>query len=322
MKSVERFRLHVSVDEEADRPSVVVVAFVANVLVAIAKTVAALLTGSSSMRTEAVHSWVDVGNEGFVVAAARSGRKPADETHPMGYGRASYVWSLFASFGTLVAGAFVGVWQGVRQLGEPDVATHYVVGYVVIAVSFVLEGASFVQTLRQVRKGAAELDRDIFEHALATSNSPMRAVFAEDLTALLGLLAAALGMLLHQLTGAAVYDAVGSIVIGVLMGASALVLISRNARFLAGQSLEPEQRSQVIAIIRAFPDVARVTFLYTEFIGPERFLVMAGVGISGEHTQAELAVILRNIESGLMVEKYVGLAIMTLATAEDADLVV
>src|SRR4051812_49099604 len=116
MRSHERFRLHVSPDGESEGASVVAVAFIANVLVAIAKTVAAMITGSSSMRTEAVHSWVDVGNEGFVVGATRSAAKPADERHPMGYGRASYIWSMFASIGTLAGGAVVGVWQGVHQL--------------------------------------------------------------------------------------------------------------------------------------------------------------------------------------------------------------
>jgi cation diffusion facilitator family transporter len=320
MRSYERFRLHVSVADEDEGPSIVGVAFIADVLVAIAKTVAAMLTGSSSLRTEAVHSWVDVGNEGFVVAAARTARKPADEAHPMGYGRASYVWSMFASIVTLAAGAVVGVWQGVQQLSEPDRAAHYIVGYCVIAVSFVLEGVSFVQTLRQLRKGANELGRDLLEHALVTSNSPVRAVFAEDLTALIALVAATLGMLLHQLTGAAIYDAIGSIVIGLVMAVAALLLIMQNARFLAGKSLDLTHREDVTSLIRKYPDVARVTFVYTEFIGPELFLVLAGVGIAGDHDQAELATILRALERELMQQKYIGLAIMTLATAEDDDL--
>jgi cation diffusion facilitator family transporter len=320
MKSYERFRLNIALDDDTHGPSVVAVAFVANVLVAIAKTAAAVLTGSSSMRTEAVHSWVDVGNEGFVVAATRSARRPADFTHAMGHGRASYVWSLFASLGTLAAGALVGVWEGVRQLGEPDVPRHYVIGYVVLGLSFVLEGTSFLQTLRQVRKQADELGRDLFEHALATSDSPTRAVFAEDFTALIALAAAAFGMLLHQLTGRAVFDAAGSIAIGVLMGVTALFLISRNARFLGGESLAPKQWRQLLAIIRADPRVERVTFVYTEFIGPGRCLVIAGMGISGERSQSELAAILRDIERGLMRRPHIGLAIMTLATAEDRDL--
>ena len=136
----ERFRLHVHAEDGNESRAMIVVSFVANVLVATAKTVAAPITRSSSMRTEAVHSWVDVGNECFVVAAARSARLPADEQHAFGFGRASYVWSLFASIGTLLLGAVVGVWQGVHELGEPDHGSDYFVGYVVIAVSFVLEG--------------------------------------------------------------------------------------------------------------------------------------------------------------------------------------
>ena len=321
MKSYERFRLHVQVDEEGEGRATIAIAFVANVLVAAAKTVAAMITGSSSLRTEAVHSWVDVGNEGFVVAAARTARRGADERHPMGYGRASYVWSLFASLGMLLAGAVVGVWQGIRQLGEPDVASDYLIGYVVIGVSFLLEGYSFIQTLRQVRKDADELGRDVFEQAFRTSNSPIRAVFTEDFTALIALVIAALGMLFHQLTGVATYDAIGSILIGLVMAMAALMLISRNGRYLAGQTIAADQRGRVLAALRANAEINRITFVYAEFIGPERLLLLAGVGIAGDHTQAELATILRDLERRVMQHKYVGLAILTLATPEDADLV-
>ena len=173
----------------------IIVSFLANVLVAIAKTVAAVITRSSSLRTEAVHSWVDVGNECFVVVAARKSHRLADEVRPFGYGRESYIWSLFASIGTLMFGApVVGVWQGALQ--EPrhtrSVGAHYVVGYVVIGISFAIEGVSFVQTVAQLRKGADELGRDLFEHALATSNATLRAIFTEDFTALLALVVAML----------------------------------------------------------------------------------------------------------------------------------
>lgn len=320
MKSHERFRLHVTPDDEAEGPSVVAVAFIANLLVATAKTVAAVITGSSSLRTEAVHSWVDVGNEVFVVAASRTADRPADELHALGYGRESYVWSLFASLGMLIAGAAVGVWQGVHELGEADPGSHYLIGYIVIAVSFVLEGASFIQTLRQVRKAADEMGRDVFEHAFATSDSPMRAVFTEDFTALIGLAIAAIGMALHQLTGVAAYDAVGSILIGLVMAVAALMLIARNGRFLAGKTIPTEHRHHVVDAVRANPEVSRVTFVYAEFIGPDRLFLMAGVGIRGEHTQADLAAILRTIERRIMQHKFIGLAILTLATADDAEL--
>jgi divalent metal cation (Fe/Co/Zn/Cd) transporter len=160
----------------------------------------------------------------------------------------------------------------------------------------------------------------LFGHVLATSNSPLRAVFTEDITALVAIVAAVLGMLFHQLTGSAVYDAIGSIVIGVLMAIAALVLIRSNARFLSGRPLEPEDRDHILAMLRGFPEVARVTFMYTEFIGPLRCMITAGVGIAGDYDQAELAAILRGIERKLMQRKYVGLAIITLATLEDPNL--
>lgn len=131
---------------------------------------------------------------------------------------------------------------------------------------------------------------------------------------------AALGMALHQLTGAAIYDAVGSILIGAVMAVAALMLISRNGRFLAGKAIAPEHRHRLVDAIRANPEVVRVTFVYAEFIGPERLFLMAGVGIRGEHDQAELAAILRAVERRTMQHKYIGPAILTLTTSDDAAL--
>ena len=255
----------------------IVISFLANVLVAVAKTVAAVMTSSSSLRTEAVHSWVDVGNECFVVVAARKAQRPADKRHVLGYGRESYVWSLFASIGTLLLGACVGVWQGVRALSEHEPGSDYVVGYVIIGVSFLLEGASFVQATLQLRKGADALGRDLFEHAFATSNSNLRAVFTEDLIALLSLIVAAVGMALHQLTGVAAYDGVGSILIGLLMVVAAMMLISRNGHLLAGKPIEPSQLTRLASTLLAEPEVERVAFVYAEVIGPERLLIIASV---------------------------------------------
>jgi cation diffusion facilitator family transporter len=307
------------VDRDPARESraTIIVSFLANVLVALAKTVAALITRSSSLRTEAVHSWVDVGNECFVVVAARKSRRPADQGRPLGYGRESYVWSLFASIGTLMFGAVVGVWQGVRELGAHEAGAHYVVGYVVIAISFSLEGVSFVQTVAQLRKGAHELGRDLFEHALATSNSTLRALFTEDFTALLALVVAALGMALHQLTGDAIYDGVGSIIIGLLMGVAAVMLISRNVELLAGKPLEPIQHARLRSALGAEPEIEGVAFAYAEVIGPEQVMIIASVRLAGDHTQAELAMTLRALEHRLMTYRYVALAVLTLATPGD-----
>jgi len=180
--------------EKSETLTTVVIAFAVNLLIAAAKSVAAVLTGSSSMLAEATHSWADAGNEVFLLIADRRSKIPADESHPLGHGREAYVWSMFAALGLFAAGAGVSVTHGVTQLLHPTPAEDFVVGYVVLAISFVLEGISFRQSVRQAKKEAARFHRDLLQHVLATSDPTLRAVFAEDSAALAGLVLAAAGL--------------------------------------------------------------------------------------------------------------------------------
>src|SRR4249920_4141562 len=238
----------------------VLVAFGANILVAVAKSAAALVTGSASLVAEAAHSWADSGNEIFLLIATRRARRPPDRAHPLGHGREAYVWSLFAALGIFVAGGAVSVTHGITELIHPQPAERFLVGYVVLALSFVLEGISFLQSVRQARSEAEPLQRDLIEHVLATSDPTLRAVFAEDSAALVGLVIAAAGLAGHQLTGSPVPDAVGSILVGLLLGVVAIVLINRNRRFLVGEEADPRVRSAAIRALLDMPEVARVTY--------------------------------------------------------------
>src|SRR5215471_17059058 len=148
----------------------VLVAFVANVLIAVAKSAAAVVTGSASLVAEAAHSWADAGNEIFLLIANRRSRRPPDIAHPLGHGREAYVWSLFAALGLFVAGAAVSVTHGIQELIHPEPASYFAVGYAVLAVSFVFEGISFRQSARQARAEASAMRRDLIEHVLATSD--------------------------------------------------------------------------------------------------------------------------------------------------------
>jgi divalent metal cation (Fe/Co/Zn/Cd) transporter len=117
----------------------------------VAKSIAAVVTGSASMLAEAAHSWADTGNEVFLLVANRRSNRPPDRAHPLGFGREAYVWSLLAALGLFVAGAAVSVTHGIQELITPEPATDFVVGYVVLAFSFVLEGISFLRSVRQAR---------------------------------------------------------------------------------------------------------------------------------------------------------------------------
>ena len=168
----------------------VIVAFVANLLIAIAKTVAASLTASASMVAEAAHSWADTGNEIFLLIAERRSDRQRDTRHPMGYGKEAYVWSMFAAFGLFTAGAVVSISHGISELRNPEPASDFVIAYVVLGIAFVLEGISFAQAFRQTRRNADRLRRRHLAYVLNTSNPTLRAVFFEDAAALVGLLIA------------------------------------------------------------------------------------------------------------------------------------
>ena len=296
------------------------VAFGANVLIAVAKSAAAVVTGSASLVAEAAHSWADAGNEIFLLIANRRSRRPPDLAHPFGHGREAYVWSLFAAIGLFVAGAAVSVTYGVQELIHPQSAGHFAVGYAVLAVSFVLEAISFRQSVRQARAEAQSMQRDLIEHVLATSDPTLRAVFAEDSAALIGLLIAAAGLAAHQLTGSPVPDAAGSILVGVLLAVVAVVLINRNRRFLVGQEADPRVRAAALQALLDAPEVARVTYLRLEIVGPRMVSVVGDVDLTGDDTESHLAVRLRALEARISASPAVAGAVLSLSAPDDPTL--
>jgi cation diffusion facilitator family transporter len=300
----------------------VLVAFGANVLVAVAKSVTAVVTGSASILAEAAHSWADAGNGVFLLIANRRSRRPPDLAHPLGHGREAYVWSLFAALGLFVAGAAVSVTHGVQELVRPEPASHFIVGYVVLVVSFVLEGVSFLQSFRQAKPEARSMQRDLIEHVLATSDPTLRAVFAEDSAALIGLAIAAAGLAGHQLTGSPIPDAVGSILVGVLLAVIAIVLINRNRRFLIGQQADPRVRAATIQALLDAPEVARVTYLRLEIVGPRMVSVIGDVDLTGDDTESHLAVRLRALEARISASPAVAGAVLSLSAPDEPTLVV
>jgi cation diffusion facilitator family transporter len=300
----------------------VLVAFGANVLIAVAKSVTAVVTGSASILAEAAHSWADAGNGVFLLIANRRSRRPPDLAHPLGHGREAYVWSLFAALGLFVAGAAVSVTHGVQELIRPEPASHFVVGYVVLLVSFVLEGVSFLQSFRQAKPEAESMQRDLIEHVLATSDPTLRAVFAEDSAALIGLIIAGAGLAAHQLTGSPIPDAVGSILVGVLLAVIAIVLINRNRRFLIGQQADPRVRAATIQALLDAPEVARVTYLRLEIVGPRMVSVVGDVDLTGDDTESHLAVRLRALEARISASPAVAGTVLSLSAPDEPTLVV
>jgi cation diffusion facilitator family transporter len=306
--------------ENSETTLTVIIAFFANLLIAVSKTVVAVVSGSASMLAESAHSWADTGNQILLLIADRRSKRPPDDEHPFGYGREAYVWSMFAAMGLFTAGAVVSIWNGVSKLFESGEEASYFWAYVVLGIAVVFEGISFTQAFRQTRNEAKRLDRDVLEHALRTSDPTLRAVFAEDSAALIGLVIAALGIFLHQLTGEAVYDAIGSILVGVLLGVVAVVLMNQNRRFLTGQETDSRIREAVLSRLKEMPEVDRVTYLRLEYVGPRQVLLVAGLDLSGEEEESQVARKLRRLEQLLEDDPNITDAVLTLSVPEDASL--
>jgi cation diffusion facilitator family transporter len=298
----------------------VIVAFGANLLIAVAKSIAAAITGSASLVAEAAHSWADTGNEVFLLVANRRSARPPDPQHPFGHGREAYVWSLFAALGLFVAGSAVSVTHGVQELINPEPASDFLIGYLVLAVSFVLEGVSFAQSIRQAKPEADSFDRDLIEHVMATSDPTLRAVFFEDAAALTGLVIAAAGLGLHELTGSPVPDAIGSILVGVLLGVVALVLINLNRRFLVGQEADPRVRAAVIDELLEQPEVARVTYLRLEVVGPRLVSVVGDVDLTGDEIESNVAYRLRALEARITSSPAVAGTVLSLSAPDEPSI--
>jgi cation diffusion facilitator family transporter len=305
-------------DSSGESLVTVLVALGANALIAAAKTAAAIVSGSASMLAEAAHSWADTGNEIFLLVAERKSKRPADAEHPLGYGREAYIWSMFAAVGLFVAGAVVSIWHGAQELWSPSPIEHedYRWAYLVLAISFVLEGISFMQALRSARGAAGQLHLRPIRFIVQTSNPTLRAVFLEDAAALAGILIAVCGIALHQLTGDARYDAVGSILVGLLLAAVAFFLIDRNYDFLLGETVRGPARQAAMQALTALPEVVRIAFMHAEFVGPRRIFLVAAVDLQGDRPESSIAVTLRQLEKRIEEHPLVAKAVLTVAAPE------
>ncbi|MEU9539217.1 cation diffusion facilitator family transporter [Streptomyces sp. OV198] len=251
----------------------VLVALGANLLIAVAKAVGGLLAGSPALLSEAAHSVADSMNEVFLLAALRRSRRPADHRHPFGYGKERFFWSLLAAVGIFVMGGCFSFFQGFEALrnGAEESFHGYVAGLAVLGVALLAEGASLLRALHQVRRqgGGADGMRD----------PALRTVVAEDGTAVIGVMFAITGMVLHMVTGQVVWEACASLAIGALLVCVAYWL-GRDAREqLIGRAADELASRRIRALLEAQPEIDSVEALLTMQLGLDSTLVAARIDL-------------------------------------------
>jgi cation diffusion facilitator family transporter len=283
----------------------VIVAGLSNLVIAIAKLVGGMISHSSAMLSEGAHSVADTVTEIFLYVALKRGEKPADEKHPFGYGRETYFWAFIASMATFLVGAGFSFYQGISTIIERKPEGDPMISYIVLAVSFVLEGLSFLKAVRQVRGAARKWGIKPAAYLNRTTDTTVKAVTFEDGAALVGLVLAALGLWLEQMTGDPLWDGIAAVAIGLLLLVVAFVLARANKSLLIGQSASPRIEQELKAEIEGMEHVDGVPLLLTSVIGPGKILVAAKVDFDDNSTVADVERIADEVEKRL-VERHEG----------------
>jgi len=274
--------------QESDSIGTVILAGAANLAIAVAKLVAGLVSGSSAMLSEAAHSLADTITEVFLYVALVRGRRPADEDHPFGYGKESFVWAFIAALFTFVGGAGFSIYHGITAMVVDEPSGDFLWSYVVLAISFVAEGTSFLRAQRQVAGESRRWGVTRSRFLRLTPDTTVKAVYFEDSAALVGLALAALGLVLTQLTGDEMWDGLASVAIGVLLFLVAAILARSNASLLVGRAVPRRIHNQIAADINDIPIVVSVPTLLTMQLGPGDILVAAKVDFDDDVSGGEI----------------------------------
>ena len=245
-------------------------AFIANFGIAIAKTWAAMFTGSGSMLAEAIHSYADTGNQVLLYLGLTQARKAPDKEHPLGYGKLSYFWSFVVAILLFSLGGLFSIYEGLHKLQHPEELKNLWVAILVLVFAIMLEGGSLLGALREIRKLRGE--RPFREWLKHTRNSELVVVLGEDIGAQIGLVFALMFLLLAQRTGDPMYDALGSICIGTILIVISIFIAWRIRSLLVGRSADPDIQAAINDIISEQQEIVNVFNTITMQFGPDTML--------------------------------------------------
>ncbi|HEU4568302.1 MAG TPA: cation diffusion facilitator family transporter [Marmoricola sp.] len=247
----------------------------ANLVIAVAKAVGGIMSGSSAMMSEAAHSVADTLNQVFLMTAIHRSAKQADPEHPFGYGMERYFWSLLAAVGIFVLGAGFSAFEGLHQILSPEEQKGVLVPFIVLAVAFLMESTSLVRGLWQSRSEARERGKPLKHWLMHEAEPTVRAVVFEDSAAVAGLVVAAAGIGLDYALHTTIFDAIASFVIAAVLIVAAYGLGAQNRDYLIGRAVPPDVLTEIKKLVEETDGIEHVVQLLTLQLGPGQVLVAA-----------------------------------------------
>lgn len=284
---------------QANSLKAILLALGANFAIFLSKLVAALVTGSGAMLAEAVHSLADCGNQGLLLLGMRQADRPSSDEYPLGWGRALYFWSFLVAMLLFSVGGMFSIYEGVHKLSHPEPLKWPWLAIGVLAFGVVAESISMHGCLKEVNK--ARDGRSLWRWFHETRSSELLVIFGEDLAALLGLSIAFVAVFATMLTGNLLFDAIGTIAIGVLLVIVAVAVAIEVKALLIGQGVEPRRREALVAFINARPEVDVVLNLITLQMGPD-VMVAVKARMSPAPDQSALIEAINAVERAMKTE--------------------
>ena len=279
---------------------VIIAALIGNAAISITKFFAAFITGSSAMLSEGIHSLVDTGNQVLLLHGMKQAKKPADEEFPFGHGKEIYFWSFVVAILIFAVGSGVSIYEGIRHVIHPSQIENPMVNYVVLGLAMVFEGGAWFFAFKEF--GKVKGKRGYIEAVQRGKDPSMFVVLFEDSAALLGLLIALLGIWLAQFTGNPVFDGVASILIGVILGGTAIWLAIETKGLLIGEGANKEIIASIRLIAESFDEVDKVNELLTMHMGPEFILVNISIRFKRGQLTREIEAVIQDIDSVIKAE--------------------
>lgn len=281
--------------QEASRKSITF-ALLANLGIAITKTIAAIVTGSGAMLAESIHSFADCSNQGLLFWGLKATKKIPDAEHPLGYGKEIYFWSFMVALILFSMGGLFSIYEGIHKVSMHEGLKSPVIAIVVLLVSMVFEGASLYGCLTQIKK--LKHHETLREWYKNSRQSELIVVLGEDTAALLGLSFALISVILSVITGNPVFDAIGSIGIGALLVVISFVLAVKIKSLLIGQSTDAETGNEIKKFLEVRPEVDRIINLITFQLGP-RIMVAVKAKMKNANSVEQLINDINKCESEL-----------------------
>jgi zinc transporter 9 len=265
----------------------VVVALLGNTFVAIIKLVAFAVSGSGAMLSEGIHSIADTGNQLLLFLGLKRGARAPDDDFHYGYGGERFVFGLLSAAGIFFLGCGVTIYHGIDSLVSPHMPDLTALTFVVLAVAFVVEGGVLLFAIRALHKARGSMT--FFRYVRERADPAAVAILLEDGAAVLGLLLAAAGIIASSITGDPTFDAVASILVGVVLGAVAFYLVKENRELLLGVAVPEGVEDRFTAILRGRPSVRDVRDVRTKQLTPETYKFAAEIQFDDQYLAKRLA---------------------------------